>query len=176
MKGDPLQNICVLTATSTARTPTKCSVICCKNTTLQAHNVSLLYAHIKQQRSKNKMHTLTKLVAQQHNVAITQQNTSKHAQSARFAVIHAAQQNAKNIAKLNAQQLAQANMLYVQVCNAYNSAVYKNIRANCVTIKVANTHSVIIANLHILMQYCSTNNIVVQNNVNTASVSYVLAF
>ena len=122
------------------------------------------------------MHTLTKLVAQQHNVAITQQSTSKHAQSARFAVIHAAQQNAKHIAKLNAQQLAQANMLYVQVCNAYNSAVYKNIRANCVTVKVKNTHSVNISNLHVLMQYCSTNNIVVQNNVNTASVSFVLAF
>ena len=155
--------------------PTNCKLICCKKTTLQVRKASLLYAHFKQQRSvKNMQATLN--AAQQHNVAVTQQSTSKHAQSARFAVIHAAQQNAKNIAKLNAQQLAQANMLYVQVCNAYNSAVYKNIRANCATIKVANTHNVNIANLHILMQYCSTNNIVVQNNVNTASVSYVLAF
>ena len=30
---EPLQNICVLCTTSAARTPTRCSVICCKKTT-----------------------------------------------------------------------------------------------------------------------------------------------
>ena len=48
---NPLQNIYVLYATSTAKTPTHCNVICCTNTTQK--KLASLFAHCYYMRTLN---------------------------------------------------------------------------------------------------------------------------
>ena len=111
----------------------------------------------------------------QYNIAQEDQVTSTHAHNARFAFLDAQARTRAHASELDATQLALVNELFELVCDTYNSIVYKNIRKNCATIKVANKNAdVNISAFENLMQWCERNAVVLQNNVSTHSISYVL--
>jgi hypothetical protein len=113
---------------------------------------------------------------QQSTITQVQNTTSNFAANKQFAAIHAANYNKKHAQKLTAQQLQNINALYALVCNAYNCTVYKNTRKNICSIKVLNARFVNMQQYLQLLQYCAANNIAQQNNVNTASVSYIITY
>ena len=117
----------------------------------------------------------TQLIATQYNVAQEEQTASRHSTNARFAFLDAQARTRAHASELDAAQLAKVNELFELVCDTYNSIVYKNIRKNCATIKVANKNaSVSITALRYLMQWCERNAVTLQHNVRTHSISYVL--
>lgn len=117
----------------------------------------------------------TQLIATQYNVAQEEQTASRHSTNARFAFLDAQARTRAHASELDAAQLARVNKLFELVCDTYNSIVYKNIRKNSATIKVANKNAdVSIIALRYLMQWCERNAVTLQHNVRTNSISYVL--
>jgi hypothetical protein len=111
------------------------------------------------------------------DVNTVEQTNSTFAVNKQYAAINAAYTTRINSKKLNAMQLQAINALYNLVSSVYDCFVYKNVRKHCATVKVQ--YAKCIANNALyneLMQYCTQNNITVQYNTNTNSVSYVITF
>lgn len=101
------------------------------------------------------------------NVSNTK-HTSAHT-SKFFSVQHAAAQSAKYSKLYNAQQIAFANVVYNNACNAFiRSTCYLNLRKNYISVKVSNvTNACLVSNaVAQFAQFCKQHNIAVKQTQN----------